>query len=66
MCIALTSPENRALAAASVAAPSESRISMTESPPSSCAENAVPAGVAVRRESSQKSPTRAGSSSRNG
>ena len=66
MCSALISPAKRARAAASAAAPSASKITIAGVLAASCAVNAIPAGVAPSRASSQKSPTFGGSSGSSG
>jgi hypothetical protein len=66
MCSALISPAKRARAAASAAAPSASKITIAGVLPASCAVNAIPAGVAPSRASSQKSPIFGGSSGSSG
>jgi hypothetical protein len=66
MCKALISPAKRDRAAASAAAPSESKITIAGVLAGSCAVNAIPAGVAASRASSQNSPTLGGSSGSSG
>lgn len=66
ICKALISPAKRALAAASAAAPSDSKITIAGVLAASWAVNAMPAGVALSRASSQKSPTLGGSSGSSG
>ena len=66
MCSLLISPAKRARAAASAAAPSDSKITIAGVLAASCAVNAMPAGVAPSRASSQKSPTFGGSSGSSG
>jgi len=65
-CNALISPANRDRAAASAAAPSDSKITMAGVLAASWAVNAIPAGVALSRASSQNSPTLGGSSGSSG
>jgi len=66
MCKALISPAKRDRAAASAAAPSESKINIAGVSAVSCAVNAMPAGDAVSRASSQNSPIFGGSSGSSG
>jgi hypothetical protein len=53
MCSRLISPAKRARAAASAAAPSDSKITIAGVLAASCAVKAIPAGVAPIRASSQ-------------
>ena len=66
MCKALISPAKRARAAASAAAPSDSKITIAGVLAASWAVKVMPAGVALSRASSQKSPTLGGSSGSSG
>src|SRR5512133_4079453 len=66
MCRALISPAKRERAAASAAAPSDNKITIAGVLAASCAVKAIPAGVALSRASSQKSPTFGGSSGKSG
>ena len=66
MCKALISPAKRDRAAASAAAPSDSKITNAGVLAASCAVNAIPAGVASSRASSQNSPTFGGSAASSG
>jgi hypothetical protein len=66
MCSALISPAKRDRAAGSAAAPSASKITIAGVFAESCAVNAIPAGVAPIRASSQNSSTFGGSSGSSG
>ena len=66
MCKALISPAKRDRAAASAAAPSDSKITIAGVLAASCAVNTIPAGVASSRASSQNSPTFGGSAASSG
>jgi hypothetical protein len=66
MCKALISPARRDRAAASAAAPSDSKITIAGVLAASCAVNTIPAGVASSRASSQNSPTFGGSAASSG